>query len=301
MSPNDSQYGEPEHFLVHISDTHLVGESGLLYGRVDSDAHLVRAFDRLRASGRRPEAIVLTGDLADSGDPSAYRRLRHIVADAAETLGARIIWVIGNHDNRVAVRTELLDQAASTEPLDTVHDVNGLRVIVLDTTVPGHHYGELDNAQLDWLAEVLRTPALHGSVLALHHPPVPTVVSALEAVELRDHWALEEVVRGSDIRAILGGHLHYSTTSTFAGIPVSVASATCYTQDVVARSDGGMRAQDGAQSLNLVHLWADRVVHTVVPIDTAPTVYEFGMDAVRSALELSAADIHARLVDGTPF
>ena len=40
------------------------------------------------------------------------------------------------------------------------------------------------------------------------------------------------MLAGSDVRAILAGHLHYSMSGTFAGIPVSVASASCYTMDV---------------------------------------------------------------------
>ena len=44
---------------------------------------------------------------------------------------------------------------------------------------------------------------------------------------LRDQASLAEVIEGSDVRTIIAGHLHYSTTAMFAGVPVSVASATC--------------------------------------------------------------------------
>ena len=92
-------------------------------------------------------------------------------------------------------------------------------------------------------------------------------------IELRDQERLAEVIRGTDVRGILGGHLHYSTTSTFAGVPVSVASATCYTQDLAVAYPGA-RGQDGGQSYNLVHVYGDRVLHSVVPIGQFPTVYE---------------------------
>ena len=76
-------------------------------------------------------------------------------------------------------------------------------------------------------------------------------------VELRDQAGLAAVVRSSDVRTILAGHLHYSTTATFAGIPVSVASATCYTQDLNVPV-GGTRGRDGAQAFNLVHVYDTR-------------------------------------------
>jgi 3',5'-cyclic AMP phosphodiesterase CpdA len=102
----------------------------------------------------------------------------------------------------------------------------------------------------------------------MHHPPVPSVLALAASVELRDQARLARVVRGTDVRAIIAGHLHYSTFATFAGIPVSVASSTCYAQDLTVPV-GGTRPQDGAQSYNLVHVYDDTVVHSVVPVDVS--------------------------------
>ncbi len=268
--PYEAQFPRPDHFIVHLSDTHLVAGGSGLYGSVDSEAHLRRLFAGLEASGARPEALVFTGDLADVGDPRAYDTLRSIVEPAAGRLGAQVIWVMGNHDDRGAFRSTLLGQYPSSAPVDRVYDINGLRIIALDSTVPGAHHGLVTDAQLDWLAEELAYQAPHGTILAMHHPPVPSVQDLAILVELRNQEALAEVVRGSDIRSIIAGHLHYSTASTFAGVPVSVASATCYTQDlnVAAAADGsrGTLARDGAQSFNLVHVYEESVLHSVVPL-----------------------------------
>ncbi|MFF1635699.1 phosphodiesterase [Leifsonia sp. NPDC058248] len=266
-----AEYPRPSHFLLHLSDTHLITGDGLLYDSVDADSHLRRVFDEIEAGGARPEAIVFTGDLADKGDPAAYAKLRSIVEPAAARMGARVIWVMGNHDNRAAFRSELLDLAPSMAAIDQVHDIGGLRVITLDSTVPGAHYGEVTGEQLDWLAEELSTPTPHGTILAMHHPPVPSVLDLAVSVELRDQWSLSEVLEGSDVRSIIAGHLHYSTNATFAGIPVSVASATCYTQDLNVPV-GGTRGRDGAQAFNLVHVYGSTVLHSVVPVGEYPTV-----------------------------
>ncbi|MEE1621819.1 phosphodiesterase [Zafaria sp. Z1313] len=264
------EHPRPEHFLLHLSDTHLVGGGVPLAGTLDSEARLRRILDELEASGARPEALVFTGDLADKGEPTAYARLRAVVEPAAERLGARVIWAMGNHDDRANLRECLLDEGRDSAPLDRVYWLGGLRVITLDTTVPGAHHGALSTVQLEWLADALATPAPEGTLLALHHPPVPSVQPLAILVELRGQAALAEVLRGSDVRAILGGHLHYSTHSTFAGIPVSVASATCYTQDLAGPLDAstgirGTRGRDAAQAYNLVHVYRDAVVHSVVP------------------------------------
>ncbi len=279
-----SQYGEPDHYILHVSDTHFVTDGALLHDSVDSDANLSRLFERLEKAGRRPEAIVFTGDLADRGEPEAYVRLRRIVEPAAERLGAKVIWVMGNHDARPAFRSGLLDTEPTQDSVDAVVDVNGLRIIVLDSTVPGFHHGLISDEQLAWLTDVLAEPAPHGTLLALHHPPVPGLLDAIESVELKEQHRLETVLAGTDVRGILAGHLHYSTTCTFAGIPVSVASATCYTQDLLV-DEGSIRGQDGAQGFNMVHVYRDRVLHTVVPLDVSPAVYEMTADDIRQSIE----------------
>ncbi|MEN8583290.1 phosphodiesterase [Arthrobacter sp. KBS0703] len=270
----EAEHPRPRHFLLHLSDPHLLGGPDPLYGAVDSEARLIQLFDEVQASGARPEAVIFTGDLADKGDPEAYAKLRAIVEPACRDLGAKVIWAMGNHDNRANFRAGLLDQPGNDDPVDHSYYVNGLRVITMDTSVPGFHHGELSDGQLDWLAAQLETPAPDGTILALHHPPVPSVLDLSVLVELRDQAALAAVVRNSDVRTILAGHLHYSTTGTFAGIPVSVASATCYTQDLNVPV-GGTRGRDAGQAFNLVHVYEHTIVHSVVPLGAAPTVGEY--------------------------
>lgn len=162
---------------------------------MDADDRLGELLEQLNQSGLRPDAIVFTGDLADKGEPAAYRKLRGLVEPFAAQLGAELVWVMGNHDDRAELRKFLLDEAPSMAPLDRVCMIDGLRIIVLDTSVPGHHHGEIRASQLGWLAEELATPAPDGTILALHHPPIPSVLDMAVTVELRDQAALGRVLR----------------------------------------------------------------------------------------------------------
>ncbi|MCU1573562.1 MAG: metallophosphoesterase [Micrococcaceae bacterium] len=286
MKLHEAEHPRPRHFILHLSDTHLVGGADRLYGDVDSEARLRQLIVELRASGAKPEAVVVTGDLADKGHPEAYVKLRAIVEPVCEELDAELIWVMGNHDDREHFRTSLLDLPPDMAPVDRSFFVNGLRIVTLDSSVPGYHHGELSAAQLEWLAKELSVPAPDGTILALHHPPLPSVLDLAVLVELRGQAALASVLRGSDVRTILSGHLHYSTSGTFAGIPVSVASATCYTQDLAVEA-GGNRGMDGAQSYNLVHVYEHTVVHSVVPLGAPQTVGEI----------VSPLEVRERLLD----
>lgn len=283
------QYARAERVIVHLSDTHFLADAAPLYNAVDTDSTVHRALAQLQRSGIRPDALVLTGDVADRGEPDAYRRIRGIVETAAERWGAAVIWVMGNHDKRSAFRTELLGEDSSDAPVDRVHDVAGLRIIVLDTSVPGYHHGELSDAQLAWLGDRLRDPAPHGTLLALHHPPIPTPLPLMSLLELRGQARLADVVAGSDIRGILGGHLHYATSGLFAGIPVSVAAATCYTMDLSAPARE-LSGVNGGQAMNLVHVYADQVVHSQVPLGDFPTATSFPAGFLDRIESLSAEE-----------
>jgi Icc protein len=273
-----AEYPRPDHFLLHISDTHLLARGGMLYDRVSSEQHLRALFDEFEASGARPEAIVFTGDLADRGEPDAYRMLREMVEPVAERLGAQVVWCMGNHDNRAAYARGLFDADESPEVLDRVYDVDGLRIVSLDTSLPGYHHGEISDAQYAWLAGVLAEPAPHGTFLAMHHPPIPIpMLPPAAIIELDDQPRLAAALAGTDVRMILGGHFHYSSYSTFAGIPVSVASATCYISDI-APDQRFISAVDAEQSVNLIHLYADQVVTSVVPTHDGVEVHGYAMD-----------------------
>jgi 3',5'-cyclic AMP phosphodiesterase CpdA len=112
------------------------------------------------------------------------------------------------------------------------------------------------------------------TILALLHPPLPSHIPFFDILELRHQAELAAVLEGTDVRAILAGHLHYSTSGTFAGIPVSVASATCYTMNL-QRPPSSVNGMDAGQSFHLVHVYDDVVTHSVVPVVAAETADTF--------------------------
>ncbi|MWV50145.1 phosphodiesterase [Rathayibacter sp. VKM Ac-2803] len=291
--PQLGHFRAADRVIAHLSDTHFLAEGAPLYGRVDTVARLAQAVERLEERGGALDAIVVTGDVADRGEEDAYRRVRTALDPLGDRFDCPIVWVMGNHDERRAFRRILLEErdSAVDAPIDQVVDLGGLRLIALDSAVPGFHHGELTDAQLERLADELATPAPLGTVLALHHPPLPTPLGAMIVLELRGMDRLEEVIRGTDVRAILGGHLHYPTAATFAGVPVFVAGATSYTMDLSA-PERELRGIDGAQSFSLVHVHPETVATSLVPTATAPLATRFGTDLIE---KLEALDEQGRI------
>lgn len=265
--------------IAHVSDTHLLSGGAPLGGVADTVAALAQTAAQLERLGSSLDAVIVTGDVADLGEPDAYVMARAALDPLAQATGAELVWVMGNHDERSAFRLGLLDEAPGgsglDEPVHRVVDLDGLRVVALDTTVPGYHHGELDARSLGWLAGVLAVPAPRGTIVAMHHAPIATPLALMDVLELRGQDELAEVVRGSDVRLFLGGHLHYATHGSFAGIPVSVAGATAYTMDLSAppRELVGI---DGGRSFSLVHVFDDAFASSVVPVGPFEVVTSFG-------------------------
>jgi 3',5'-cyclic AMP phosphodiesterase CpdA len=149
-------------------------------------------------------------------------------------------------------------------------------VIALDSTsaADGHH-GQLSDRQLERLAAELERPAPEGTLLALHHPPVPSPLGAMQGMLPRDPERLAAALAGSDVRIVLCGHCHHVGAALFAGVPLWMAPAVAYTLDTFA---GATRVRGLAEGgVTLLELHEDTVVATHRPFtttDDAPVLDE---------------------------
>ncbi|PXY36648.1 metallophosphoesterase [Prauserella flavalba] len=276
----------PTHTVVQISDTHIVPEGTLLHDKVDTTANLAAAFAAVERIGDDVQAVVLTGDLADKADAPSYRRLRSQVDEFTERAGIPVLYMMGNHDERATFRVGLLGEEPSVEPYDYSRMVGDLRIIVLDSTVPGHHHGELTEEQLAWLADELATPAPAGTVLALHHPPLPSALTIMTDLGLRNADALGEVIGGTDVKLVVSGHAHHPAAGVLAGIPVWISGANAYSQDVLIPSTS-IRGVVGAHCTR-IDVFAGSAIATSVPIGADDVVYEMDAEQMRAMAEAYA-------------
>lgn len=252
----------PELVLAHLSDPHFLHPS-----HPDAARTRARFAEVLAAIAHRqqpPAAIIVTGDLTQYGEVEAYADLRAEMDPAAAAMGAQVVWVPGNHDLRENLARELLGREADG-PLFQVFDVDGLRIIGLDSLVPGLHYGELTEDHLERLRIELSTPAPRGTVLALHHPPLPAVLDFIQRFTLRTRDEFAAAIAGSDVRAVLTGHLHHSYFSTFAGVPVTTASSIGRPVDLT-QPTAQVIDRDGPVLYNHIAVYPDVVTHAVVAV-----------------------------------
>lgn len=216
--------------ILHLTDTHLFADAAALHhGVVDTTAALRRVLEHASALDAL-DLVVVTGDLSEDGSVGSYRRLRELVEPFAAERGATALYVMGNHDDREAFEQELGAREGT-------HLVRGFGIVRLDSSVPGAGWGEVSPAQLDRLTECLMfSEAEQGTVVLLHHPPVPASTTLLGHLELDQPQLLLDICAAGGVRLVLCGHYHHPLTTLARGVTVSVGPAVANTSDVTAAS-----------------------------------------------------------------
>jgi Icc protein len=234
--------------LAQLSDPHI----GATWATGDPTARWLAAVETVARLPNPPDAVLVSGDLADHGADAEYS----IVKSALDRLGVPAYVLPGNHDDRARLREHFQLPGEPTAPVHYSAEISALRLVVLDSTVPGHDSGALDSEQLAWLDAELSVAPGEVTLIAMHHPPFVTGVPAWDAIGLApsDRQALAEVVaRHPQVSRILAGHVHRAITAELAGRIVESCPST-YIQGLV---------RFGATELELTDESAGFLVHAV--------------------------------------
>lgn len=208
--------------LAQLSDLHVCDE----WEGVDPAGRVERVVAAIRSLPDPVDAALVTGDLSDDGSEESYRRVRRLL----EPLGAPVHVLPGNHDDRAQLRAAFDLPGLGAEPVNYSVTVGELRVVLFDSIAPGRDPGAYGPEQLRWLYEELSRESSMPSLLALHHPPLPTGLPGWDAINLTaaDREAMAAVVaRHPQLQAIAGGHLHRVAAGALAGCPVFSAPSAC--------------------------------------------------------------------------
>ncbi len=209
---------------VVLSDLHL-GAPGARVHKLDPDARLQAAIAAINDRHGDAALCVIAGDLADQGEAAAYDLLQ----ERLQALSVPVALTLGNHDNRESF-LEVFggDQLAPSEHVDRTVDVEGHRIIVLDTAVTGRPGGRLEEQQLDWLSARLDEVPAAPVIVILHHHVLP-IGTSVDLIRLGNAPELVEVLaRHATVRHVLAGHVHATTTTLWQGIPFTTIAGGHY-------------------------------------------------------------------------
>jgi 3',5'-cyclic AMP phosphodiesterase CpdA len=213
--------------VAQITDTHILAPGVLFKGIVDTASALERAVSALNRLDPLPEVIVLTGDLVESGHAEEYDHLRTLLAP----LRMPVFAIPGNHDAREPMSAAFAGDGYLPRQgfLNYVIEGYPLRIIALDTLIPGDGGGEMCADRLRWLDGVLAQEPDRPSLIMMHHPPFVTGIARMDQAGLSGTAAFAEIIRRHPrIERILCGHLHRAIESRFAGTVAGTAPSTAH-------------------------------------------------------------------------
>lgn len=231
--------------FLHLTDLHISNPGKPEpHAFADTAAVLTEVLQMARAIEPRPSFVMVSGDVANNADPAAYAELKRLWGD----FDLPTLFALGNHDSREGFYREWLGRGEDLgAPYAHAQVIDGVHVIVLDSSTPGQIRGSIEPEQFDWLEETLGEHPELPKLIVTHHPPAigeEGEESDFETLGWADSQRLAEMLADYDVAGILSGHIHYDRVSVWNGIPVVVANGHHSSTDHLFRD--GMRAVSGA-------------------------------------------------------
>jgi len=213
--------------IAQVTDPHIKAQGRLAYKKVDTAANLHRCIHHLLNLEQRPDLVLMTGDLSDFGRPEEYQLLRKLIAP----LNMPVYAIPGNHDERENFREAFSDHPylPRTGDLSYVVEHYPLRMIGLDTTIPGKAGGEMCAARLAWLDHQLKARPNSATMIFMHHPPITTGIRHMDAQNCKNGDALGRLLETHpQVIQILCGHVHRPIHTQWHGVTVSIAPSASH-------------------------------------------------------------------------
>lgn len=242
--------------LAQITDLHVTVPGGLLDTQYHTAERLERAVEHLLGLNPRPDAVVITGDLVDAGGEAEYARLVALLAP----LPMPVYVVPGNHDERENMRAAFGPRGYLPERgfLCYEAEVGRVRLLALDTNIPGSPGGRLCPERLGWLDARLAEQPDRPTIVFQHHPPFATGIAMMDGMGLDGRDGLRDVVaRHPHVERVLCGHVHRSITRRFGGTIASTCPSTAHQVQLDLRDEGGGLAVIAEPPACALHRWSE--------------------------------------------
>lgn len=241
--------------IAQLSDPHVDVEGTEFHNLYRTADKLRVALDKAANFIPKPDAIVITGDLVNCGDAPSYAILKNII----ERTEIPVYLGVGNHDCRDTLRSAFPDHSYIPKSgfIQYAWKMNGHKMIMLDTNIPGEPGGVLCKQRLEWLDKSLKEDPETPTVIFMHHPPFKTGIKAMDDMGLADAHEFGEILEKYDqVTRIFCGHLHRSILSNFHGVQAQICPST--THNIVLHLEKSSRlATTSEPSEFLLHIWND--------------------------------------------
>ena len=266
--------------ICQLTDLH-VRPPGKSANRVAETNMLTeRAFRAVARFNPRPDVVLITGDLTECGLDAEYANLARMMR---KWLPMPVFVIPGNHDRRTTFREGLKHlPGVTTDPHYIQYAVEDypVRLVMLDTIVPGAGHGELHAEQLAFLDRTLAAAPNKPTIVAMHHPPFVCGIAHMDRINLRNAPEFTAIVaRHPQVERIVCGHHHRPIVTRVAHAIASISPSVAHQVEMSLdpHDRGSFVLEPPAFQL---HRWtaADGIVSHTVYVEDFPGPYPFVND-----------------------
>ncbi len=209
--------------IAQLSDTHISAPGTRAYGIAPMAENLSCCVEHLNQLDPKPDLVLVTGDISQDG---LQEELEH-AASLLDDLNMPYYVIPGNHDDRMALWATFGGQACPSRSggfINYVVEEYDIRLIALDSTVPGASGGEICEARAAWLEARLAEEPVKPTLIFMHHPPVRcgVIETDVDGFEGADRLA-GLIEKYNNIEEIICGHIHLPAHTRWRGTVVSTA------------------------------------------------------------------------------
>jgi len=209
--------------IAQISDTHVLEAGHRLSDWIDTGDRFSEVITWINNFIPKPDVVLITGDLVENGTSEEYAEFRKRLAP----LDIPFFVIPGNHDDRESLQKAFSDQAYINQKdpfVQYVIDDYPVRLIALDTFIPGEMGGRLCEKRLAWLEKTLSKETEKPTMIFMHHPPFNTGISVMDSINCENGDKMAEIIAAyTNIERVLCGHVHRPITVDWAGTIGTVA------------------------------------------------------------------------------
>jgi len=266
--------------ICQLTDLHVrpVGQAA---NRVcETNVFTERAFRAVARLSPRPDVVVITGDLTEAGLDAEYANVARMLR---KWLSMPVFVIPGNHDQRTSFREGLRHlPGVTTDPHYVQYAVEDhpVRLVMLDTLVPGAGHGELRADQLEFLDRTLAAAPDKPTMIGMHHPPFVCGISHIDRINLRNSEQFTAIIaRHRQVERIICGHHHRPIVARVAHAIASISPSVGHQVEMSLKPEdaGGFVLEPPAFQLHLWSAAAGIVSHTVY-VEDFPGPFPFLTD-----------------------
>lgn len=266
--------------IAQLTDLHLRPPGLPAYRVSETNMMTERAFDIVAQLRPRPDVVLITGDMTDCGLDAEYALLRALL----KRLPMPVFMVPGNHDRRENLTKAFSDWptiVSDGEFVQFVVEDFPVRLIGLDTVIPGEGGGRLCAKRLDFLENAL-AQSDRPSIIFMHHPPFECGIVHMDRIRLQEGAErLADIVRANGhVERILCGHHHRPIETLFGGTIASIAPGVTHqvALDLSDDHEGALVLEPPAFRLHQYRPDLGTVSHTMY-VERFPGPFPFVLDS----------------------